>query len=313
MHELMPRDHRKKVESAGHRTTTVSRVLLWLLLCVAGLRLLATSPRPQSASFAGAATPTSAGGARPWAMPLRLRGGRDPTSPPSGHGAPPPFKPRSVWLPGEQEETAAAADEAWEDRQTELEDKMGPGIHACMSADEARERVEMSLEAKKESREQEEALYRQLAQHIQRLKEAHAQITAGTHPSPPETATGSTHRVRHRSRPPSESPGPPLVSGVGAVPNAQDSGSGDSHLNTQQQVEMQARKTSANWKVEGTEEIVLQHRQDVVRKVRSAVPPIAREEEGGGGVGESSPGVRRNVWGDADTGNVQQSSRDKSR
>ena len=86
-----------------------------------------------------------------------------------------------------------------------------------MSIGQAKERAEIALEIVKTRREREAALHRQLASHIQRLKEAHAQISAGTHPSPPELTTatsGSPQRVRHRSQAPPESPGPAQAQGA---------------------------------------------------------------------------------------------------
>ena len=74
-----------------------------------------------------------------------------------------------------------------------------PGAFAGMTVGQARERLEIALELEIDRKKREEALHCQLVQHVQRLKEAHAQITGGTYPNPPESIAGSPYRMRHRS------------------------------------------------------------------------------------------------------------------
>jgi len=194
--------------------------------------------------------------------PLRLRGGgRDDPRP---HGEPPPHLPRSQWRPSEQDDTGAKR-AAWEDRQRERGEAIA--LHEVVTTDQARGHLEPAMDAALQRRAREEALHRQLAQHIRRLKEAHAQITSGCHPSPPETAcssNGSPHRVRHRSRPPSESlgPAPACLQAPGRSSDAQQVQPSER--------DVQLSKASTDWQMEGTEERVLQHRQQVVRKVLGA-------------------------------------------
>jgi len=212
------------------------------------------------------------------AMSLRLRGGLN--SPLQGSEGPPPFVPRSMWLPDEQEETAEAVEEAWEERQRQLEEDM-PGAFAGMTVGQARERLEIALELEKDRKKREEALHCQLVQHVQRLKEAHAQITGGTYPNPPESIAGSPYRMRHRSVAPSASPAPTLATPADTISRAHADEAAphapDNHKSA-------PSKASADWTIEGTEEHVLMHRQQIAKTVleSSSACSVQRAPHAGG-------------------------------
>ena len=221
-------------------------------------------PKP-FASLAGAAQ-------RPKKL-LRMRGGYNHSR--DDGGAPPQFVPRDVWMPKDREQTAEAISEAWEERERQRELDVPSGIPPAMSVGQARERIGIALAQGIERKEREDALHRQLTQHILRLKEAHAQMTTGAQ-RPPEvvcSTTGSPQRVRHRSRPPSASPGPfqhmrtggSLNCDEGASRTATRTGADSHHEDHDNGV--RASKSSTDWTVEGIEERILQHRQDVVRQV----------------------------------------------
>ena len=217
------------------------------------------------------------------ARPAHLRGGG------SGGPTPPPFVPRHAWLcDTERDMTAEAIDDAWEEREREREADAGSaGLPVAMSEDLARERAGIALEMEEERRKRDAVLHQQLAQHIQRLKEAHAQIVSGTHPSHREIAiapTGSPTRIRHRSRPPTESSGPGVAFGLlserdaGVVVDESEVGTAVGRTpEAEPEKRAQASKASVDWKLEGTEERVLQHRQDVARRVLSSLPETAGE------------------------------------
>lgn len=258
---------------------------LWLLLCMRGRRLATCCSCPPSAPLGrrplfncvkASGALINHGPLPPTARPtlLRLGGGYDPDE------DPPPFQPRCMWMPGDQEEMAHDVDQAWEDRQQQREEDMEAegetGLPAGMSVGQARERVELVLAAESKRKEREEVLHQQLAQHIQRLKDAHAQIMGGAQPCPPEIAStthGSPHRLRQRSRPPpGESPAPAGAGEASAGTAGRAAVAQAQAQHAEHGDKLQAIKASTDWKVEGTEERVLQHRQDVARKVLGVSP-----------------------------------------
>ena len=99
-----------------------------------------------------------------------LRGGA------GGAPTPPPFVPRDAWLSdAEQDMKVGAIDDAWEEREREREEDAGSaGLQVAMSEHRARERAGIALQMEEERKKREAVLHQQLAQHILRLKEAHA-------------------------------------------------------------------------------------------------------------------------------------------
>jgi len=285
---------------ARRRSAQFTNQWLLLLLCVLGGRGLTTCSLPPSASLARLPLRSCVLGRsslprkkqshwelnfHSWlgvvSLSLRLSGGA--AGPAQDDERQPEFTPRGMWMPKEHE-SVRDVDEAWEERLRERDEDMRAegdgGLPVAMSVGQARERVDFALAMEKERTEQEEALHQQLAQHIQRLKEAHAQITGGAQPCPPELAgtnTASPHRVRQRSRPPpGESPAPAVPGEASAGSTAGGAASANAALakDAAHGDKLQAIKASTDWEVEGTEERILQHRQDVARKVLGPSPKV---------------------------------------